>query len=295
MYTDPSTPAATSQQQLPMKSWYGVSDPAERRKRQNRLNQRAHRRRKQEELNNGDHQPSNSLLSSQSHIATTQSTQDPIQSPSSSMSVYCPAETRWLNHPSPEKRQILLRQLAVYHNSFILNSPTSGHLFTLTRVNVHRAFVTNMVTLGISWDLISNDNAISPFAFLHPRPSNSSTLILPASLQPTPLQQTQIHHAWIDLFPYPVMRDNLLKRGHDWDDEELCTDIMGFREGNATGPNSLIVWGEPGEPGNWEVTEGFLGRWGWVVEGCEEVRRATDFWRVRRGEEPLFRGVVDVI
>lgn len=170
-----------------------------------------------------------------------------------------------------------------------MNSPQTDHLLTLTRVNVHRAFVANMVSLSIPWELITDDDAISPFTTLRPQ-SPTKTPIFLGSLHPTSLQQSRVHHAWIDLFPCPVMRDNLLKRGSgDWDEEELCTDIMGFWEGTATGPNSLIVWGEPSNQRNWEVTEGFLRKWGWVVEGCEDVMRATDSWRVRRGDEPMFR------
>ncbi|KAL5339831.1 hypothetical protein BJX70DRAFT_397300 [Aspergillus crustosus] len=301
---NPTPPAP--QQSPPRDSWYGVNDAAERRKRQNRLNQRAHRRRKQEELDfAAKHRQSTSKTSPATQPASTHKPGTSQQLASTVIPNLL--GTRWLNHPSPKKREILLRQLAEYHNSLILGCPTSSHLFTLTRVNVHRAFVANMVTLGIPWDLIVDDDAISPFVSRRPIPpppsSSSSTTTTttttasqtpyPITLHPTPLQQTLPHHTWLDLFPCPTMRNNLIARGNEWDDESLCTDIMGYWEGSATGETSLIVWGEPSDPGSWEVTEGFLEKWGWVVEGCEGLMRATDFWRGGRGEEPLFgtRGV----
>ena len=90
---------------------------------------------------------------------------------------------------------------------------------------------------------------------------------LPVGLRPTELQRSRAHHPWIDFFPSPVMRDNLLRVLDEWDEEDLCTDIMGFWDGTSTGPCGLIVWGEPSVPGNWEVTEGFVRKWGWVVRG----------------------------
>jgi hypothetical protein len=30
-----------------------------------------------------------------------------------------------------------------------------------------------------------------------------------------------------------------------------------------------------------------LKKWGWLLEGCEGVMEATNWWRASRGEEPL--------
>lgn len=205
--------------------------------------------------------------------------------PRISRSLECSALVgQWLENPSQEKEALLVKHVTDFYHSAALNCPKSSHLLTLTRVNVYRAFVSNMVLLSISWDWMDEDS-IYPFAMVRP---GSETANFPGSLPPTALQRSRVHHTWIDLFPSPIIRDNLLKRGNDWDDEELCTDIMGFWEGNSTGPNGLIVWGEPSDPSNWEVTEGFIRKWGWVVKGCGEVLRATNYWRAKRGEEPLY-------
>ena len=49
----------------------------------------------------------------------------------------------------------------------------------------------------------------------------------------------------------------------------------------------LIAWSTPWEISGWEVSEGFLKKWGWSLRGCEGVLEATNRWRALRGEEPL--------
>lgn len=82
------------------------------------------------------------------------------------------------------------------------------------------------------------------------------------------------------------MRDNLIRAGDDLDDDELCHDLTAFwdtRSSNAT----LLVWGTPWDPGNWEVTEDFAKKWEVFLRGCPEILRSTNSWRARRGEKPL--------
>lgn len=201
------------------------------------------------------------------------------------------AATLLLQIPSEQKRAILLHHIATFQHSYAFNDPKSNHLLSLTRVNVHRAFVANMASLGLSWDWMEEES-ISPFPMVRPGCDINTKAVegmLPAGLRPTALQRSRPHHPWIDFFPSPVMRDNLLLALDEWDEDDMCTDIMGFWEGGATGPFGLVVWGEPGDPANWEVTEGFVRKWGWVVGGCEQLMRATNAWRARRGERPLFR------
>ena len=175
--------------------------------------------------------------------------QNPVLPPYPSSS----ENTLWAEISCTEKRKILLDQMAQFLNSYRRTCPTSSHLLTVTKVNVYRGFVSNMVTLGLTWEWMEEDS-ISPFTILRP---GSEPLVLPEKLRPPALQRSRIHHTWIDFFPCPVMRNNLLQAGNDWD-EELCGDIMGFWDGCSTGPHGLIVWGEPSDSRNWEITEGFL-------------------------------------
>ncbi|KAH9203122.1 hypothetical protein DL95DRAFT_399663, partial [Leptodontidium sp. 2 PMI_412] len=135
------------------------------------------------------------------------------------------------------------------------------------------------------------------FTVIHPAVDQQ----IPNTLYPTPLQMNCAHTDWINMFPFPRFRDNLIKRGVDFVPERICRDLFGdiFSE-NATLPLSddaqkadgcevslaleridkghveeeddytaghkcLIVWGDPLRVENWEVTPGFLRNWGWAI------------------------------
>ncbi|KAJ5169247.1 uncharacterized protein N7482_004841 [Penicillium canariense] len=260
-------------------NWAGLTDPAERRRRQNRINQRAHRRRLRMKANQDVHPKS--VVASASPTALVpqdESRAGPMQSESLCV--------------SPSFAQLLLsRYAASAYHSYMLGSPTSDHLLVLTKVNVFRAFGHNLKLIG--WPLDNmDDDAISPFSLPStpevPGPEEYS--YLPPSLRPTRLQRTIPHHPWLDFFPLPKMRDNLIQAGDQWDDDALCHDIMGFwGETTSSGQAGLLVWGDPWDIRNWELTEPFLKKWQWIVRGCPEIMNSTNAWRARRGEKLIFR------
>jgi hypothetical protein len=55
----------------------------------------------------------------------------------------------------------------------------------------------------------------------------------------------------------------------------------------TAGRNGLIVWGEPHDRQSWEATPSFLEKWAWAVEGCDELVKCSNRWRLMRGEEPM--------
>lgn len=167
------------------------------------------------------------------------------------------------------------------HQAQILGSPRVDQLLTLIQFNVFRALISNTSALGFTMDWLEED-AISPWN------STSGSVIssCPASLRPTAIQRTIPHHPWIDLFPIPQMRDNMLLAGDSYDEYELCNDLVDFCDvpNEKTG---LIVWGEPWDPSGWEMSESFLSRWRWVVNGCVGLLASTNYWRAQRGEREL--------
>ncbi|GJP94464.1 hypothetical protein CBS63078_8839 [Aspergillus niger] len=204
---------------------------------------------------------------------------------------------------------------------------STDHLLHLVQYNVFRAFVSNKRTLNTlltGW----TDNPPSPTTCPISGPYRDDTSVyplnpnLPVSLVPTRLQQTHLHSVWINLFPFPRLRDNLIRREGSFDHWELLQDLIGELmsatpprkhrltpltitvsdpkptwalprcegddEGEVTaGHKGLIVWGEPYDMQNWEATPGFLAKWSWAVDGCHDLVECSNRWRRMRGEEPI--------
>lgn len=190
---------------------------------------------------------------------------------------------------TPTFARLLLSQFTEdAYQRYIEGSPSVDQLLVLTKINVFRAFCHNLQL--IDWSLDSmQDEAISPFNIPSipdsPSPENNN---IPASLWPTKTQRTVPHHPWLDCFPLPKMRDNLIQAGSNWDERGLCRDIMGFWVSDIEA-GGLLVWGEPWDVQNWELTEDFLKKWQWTVRGCPELMNSTNAWRAKRGEKPIFR------
>lgn len=188
------------------------------------------------------------------------------------------------------KVQKLLRFEQSAYQQYVLGSPRIDLLLTLTKFNVFRALLDNTKTLGFTLEWVEGDDAISPF-YQTGYSNNSNSLgtfsDCPSHLQPTPLQKVINHHPWIDLFPVPRLRDNILARGDLFDDGLLCFDIVELC-GGQNEQSGLFVWGDPWNLRSWEVGEGFFRNWSWVVEGCWELCASTNYWRAKRGQGKLF-------
>ncbi|CEL06552.1 hypothetical protein ASPCAL09725 [Aspergillus calidoustus] len=324
--------------------WKGVLDPQRRRTLQNRLNQRAHRRRlkaaklaklsdeapgdKSSDLpsppvnrehaqdnDNGSpvHNASKSPSATSTSVAVTgtpaatfsPSPAPPHSSPSTKQITFIELDRfKILGPTAPKCRRALQHLESFYRAEIAAGSLRTELLLGLTRLNFLRALHANIDVLGYSAAEM-HDDAQSPFGVPSAaKPGYSSVERLPVSLRPTPIQLSTPHHPWLDLIPFPQLRDNLIRLGDALDDTQLCFDMSGRgsatgvpdkRLGNAGGETGVIVWRDPWDPSGWEVTETFWRRWHWVLRDCTEVMRVTDSWRRVRGEPGLFQHrVVDV-
>jgi len=159
--------------------------------------------------------------------------------------------------------------------------PCIDQLFTLSKFNVLRAFLDNMASLGLTFEAME-DNALSPFnlsPFNTTLPKLHERSIFPPSLSPTPLQCATPHHPWLDCFPFPRMRDNLIMASESFDYCKLCTDMMDPTNGDI----GVMVWGDPWLPQNWEVSQLFVPKWSWAIKGCPELLVHSNYWRAKRG------------
>jgi hypothetical protein len=229
--------------------------------------------------------------------------------------------------PSTAERPIVLRgspPTAHIHPPLTLDPQpflfplSSDHLLHLIQYNVFRALVSNKRTLNT----LPTDPTACPITGPCRDDTTSFPLNpnIPPSLAPTNLQQSRYHSTWINVIPFPRIRDNLIRCEDRFDHWELMQDLIGelmssipapWRRGTpgtatvpearlpltlssgidndevTAGRKGLIVWGEPHEMQSWEATPGFLAKWAWAVEGCEELVEISNYWRMKRGEEPM--------
>ncbi|KAK6065507.1 hypothetical protein SCUP234_12549 [Seiridium cupressi] len=166
---------------------------------------------------------------------------------------------------------------------FLFPLSVDHQLIVLVQFNALRAMLTNLSILSLQHRMPSECGA----AFNISLPEPPSTI--PPSLQPTLVQLSTPHDPWIDMIPFPAMRDNLLLNPEQVDQEELCVDALGgLYEGfDEIETRGIIAWGEPWSPTGWEVSEGFAKKYGFLLRGCDELMEATQSYRAVRGEERL--------
>ncbi|KAE8394413.1 hypothetical protein BDV23DRAFT_147158 [Aspergillus alliaceus] len=233
--------------------------------------------------------------------------------------------------PSTAERPVVVRRspptshvhqtLIFDRRSFTFPLSSDHLLLHLIHYNVFRALISNKRTLNTVPTV-----PINPAMCIIDRPCRDDTTLyplkhdIPPCLVPTTLQQTHYHSTWINVIPFPRVRDNLIRYEGRFDPWELMQDLVGELISSTpaprqrgtpipatlpeagrpitilsasdtdevtTGRKGLIVWGEPHEMQNWEATPGFLAKWTWAVEGCEELVEISNHWRMKRGEEPM--------
>lgn len=191
-------------------------------------------------------------------------------------------------------KDLVLRLEEEKRNNVSWQTPlSSDHLISLVYYNVYRGLISNVEMLGLDINLMYMDEYPSPFLPLS-QSASSNIRHLPPGLQPTELQKTMAHHPQWDIFPDPVVRDNILRYGEqNINDLEFCLDLVGDGQIEGTDQcytqetNGLIVWGEPWAMDGWEVTEAFARKYPFFIKGAHAFQENSNRWRIRRGEEPL--------
>ncbi|RDW73550.1 hypothetical protein BP6252_07457 [Coleophoma cylindrospora] len=249
--------------------WTGLGDQSERRRRQTRLAVRAHRKRKAaQKLENHMYGSKNVLRlpANQQHIGSSRHTVTPTI-----LDLCIPSYLRWDGQVVPLRK---------------LYPISRDHLLPLVEYNVLRASLTNVLILGYSHLMGSNNCGFGKSlpVFLNSYEYKG----IPVSLRPTALQQSTPHPDWIDLLPSPRMRDNAIMTQHQFTNSELCADVMGGLVNSQHNIDSgLVVWSNPWEASGWELTEGFVRKWGFLIQGCTDLFQSTNRWRELRGEARL--------
>jgi len=219
--------------------------------------------------------------------------------------------------------------------------PHSNNI-TLTTHNFITASLANCVYLGISPSTFCADDATSPFfrAAASPLPPRQARLLasesasaaaeltdalvartqasfasLKPDLQPTRAQVLVRHEPWIDVLPFPGLRDALIgavaaalaapgpvapaQAPAEGGGEERCdfdTQIEAEFWTDVVCGEALVCWGgvrgaedgsgAPWDARSWEARGWFLEKWAALLgEGGGELGRASRWWRSARGED----------
>lgn len=158
-------------------------------------------------------------------------------------------------------------------------------LITLVQYNVIRAMIFNMAILSLLDHLPHGCTSTFNVPSLGIVPAKA----VPPDLQYTPLQQSIPHAYWIRVIPIPKLRDNLILLAGRYDEHEFCYDLgLGLYEGfDDIKRRGFLVWGQAWRGHGWEVSEGFVSKWGFLLKGCSELIRSSNSWREQRGEDRL--------
>ncbi|KAF5633401.1 alcohol dehydrogenase [Fusarium sp. NRRL 52700] len=265
--------------------WTGVTSRRERKRRQNRLNQRAWRRRKA-----AQYTPDGLQCQTGKAAYTSISHDDSVVLRDTCSSKFSRAPSIGdgiLLIPDTCEAERLRNLIRQSLEDYSLQTPRPSNLHIIIRLNVLNAIADNATVIGFPKESLCRDEFISPFYQVGPIQLPSPSC--PASLQPTMLQRSTAHHPWIDLFPFPNFRDNVLRGMQKglFDDDELCGDLLGVEGGRVGEQPSLLVWTVAWDAKGWEVNAAFVKKWGGLIEDCPEIMESTNYWRRKRGQPAL--------
>lgn len=273
--------------------WTGVTSTSERRKLQNRLNQRAYRQRKNKSARRQKTVAVYRELLEEARPTETNTGECKTDETEPTEEVSREAVPVALSEGYkmlivPQWRDNVLRFAREAYEQYTLKTPWPNQLNLLIKLNVLNALARNATLIGLPNERVCADDAVSPFSQpgALPLPDQKAW---PVALKPTPVQYEMHHHPWIDLVPFPLMRERAIRAVHAGllDEDELVLDLAEVCHRDAVHTPFLIVWGDSADPGGWEATLPFLEKYGWLVWGCTELFASTNKWRSRRGEKVL--------
>lgn len=201
-------------------------------------------------------------------------------------------ETPSGNNPVSDSDPVLFEEglIVLWNVQCHTQIPTAeDKLINLMYYNVFRGLTKNIRALNLDLQKMLTWGYDSPFVT-----GQVDISTLAPDFRPTYLQQTVSHHPCFDIFPDPVVRDNAIMYWYvDMNPLEgrLCMALAGrytWHELDLGIKRGCILWGEPDVAESWEVTEGFVKDWPFLVIGAVRLEAATNRYRALRGDPPIF-------
>ncbi|KAL5603467.1 hypothetical protein FOVSG1_006217 [Fusarium oxysporum f. sp. vasinfectum] len=301
----------------------------ERRKLQNRLNQRARRQRVKESNPTSLELPyridrwrlaeNSDILAHPSHRSNP-SPQQPNADQQHSQTENCHPSQISTSEAASTSKVAPSRMFPKSTDAPQLSLPIDHTVIHLVTHNVCRGFVANKNILQYAANYINTiqhpplpSELVAGCEVAVIRPGRQT---VPPNLMPTQLQMNSPHPVWMDMLPFPTMRDNLIKQQYMFDHKSFLKDLIGDFVYLMSSPqretfaskvgtqtyrlddngklvrieNGLILWGAPHMQESWEASPHFLKKWAWVIQGCDELIDVSNRWRTARGELPVPKG-----
>lgn len=192
------------------------------------------------------------------------------------------------------------------------SSPTADPYTNNLRVDqlcTLTALLSIAMHIEISQDVLCNDDLRSPFFRFHATPADAlaetnivtavkkSFKTLKPDMRPTHEQITIDHHPYFDIIPFPGLRNNLIKRQGEFNEDEFFLDLLtglvcwggagvGKRDRNTS--TGKVSTGTPWDSRSWEAQQWFVQKYWHLLGGDEgDLVRQTEWWRSMRGDDPL--------
>lgn len=224
--------------------WYGVQDVRKRKQIQDRLAQRARRRRlreAREKANNHEITNPRTEPSFPSRRLTEEGADD----------LFSRDHTR-----EPRIDGIAKGYSSTTSSTGALSTPTAAHHSSPLVVD---SYFLSDPALSICSALCRNGAIIGMLECVTV-PATTPTLpsSVPQPLQPTILQLTTLHIPWIDRFPFPRFRDNMITLHALVDQGDFLRDLF------CTRSFMLKTGGSSWDPGSWMIGREFNETWGYL-------------------------------
>ncbi len=184
---------------------------------------------------------------------------------------------------------------------YCLSKPSLPHLSFSSNLRIEAMCVVaamqqNCFHLGITGAMFCSSDAESLFFRPGMDASTSQTSLIQSTqrvfktvkydLRPSKTQIVKSHHPYIDVIPFPGIRDALIHRAADIDEDDFFGDCLSGLSCWGTSGAAISGSGAPWDMRSWEASPWFLAKWKDVVGGEDgELGRQSMWWREMRGEE----------